>query len=332
MSRKLFFAVALLAVSAAAQSKPDFGGTWKLNPAKSDFGPLPPPDTRTDVIVQDASGLSDAVDTSGPQGQMDLKLAYKFDGTETVNDFRGNAVKSTAKWDGAALVVDSKLNMNDQEIGLVSKWTLSDDGKTLTMATHLSSPMGEADQTYVLEKQTVTAAVPSTAPAAAPATGAPSSAPAAPAAPSTAPTPATTSANASHPDFSGIWKLDPTKSDFGPMPPPDSRIDKIAQTGSGIKDSFQQTGGDGDQTGEFDYTTDGKPCQNKFRGIDMLGTAVWDGAALLVDNKLNMDGNDIDAKIRWDLSPDGKMLTMTADINTPMGELQQKLLFSKQSD
>jgi hypothetical protein len=33
------------------------------------------------------------------------------------------------------------------------KWTLSADGKTLTIESHFSSSMGEGDQKQVLEKQ-----------------------------------------------------------------------------------------------------------------------------------------------------------------------------------
>ena len=50
-----------LATSLAAQSKTDFSGNWTLNVTKSEFGPMPGPSTRTDVIEQTDAALKDAV-------------------------------------------------------------------------------------------------------------------------------------------------------------------------------------------------------------------------------------------------------------------------------
>jgi len=142
----------VLAAASHAQSQPNFSGTWKLNVAKSDFGPLPGPDNRTDVIEQTEGGLKDKVSASGQQGKQDYTLSFKTDGTETVNKLGDREVKVAAKWNGPALVVTTKLSFNDQEIAITANWTLSTDGATLTQAVHLASPMGEADQKMVYEK------------------------------------------------------------------------------------------------------------------------------------------------------------------------------------
>ncbi len=315
MRRHLILAAAVFATSAFAQTTPDFSGAWKVDVAKSDFGPLPPPETRTDVITQSAAQLKDAVSSSGPDGKMDLVLTYSLDGSESLNQFRGADVKSTAKWDGSALAIDSKLNYQEQDIGLKTNWTLSADGKTLTMATHITSPMGEADQTLILEKQDGSAPPVPSAPAVAAVLPAPAAA-----------------ASGSRPNFTGKWKLNLEKSDFGPLPAPDSRTDTIAQQDASIRDAFASKGRDGDQNGEFSYTTDGKESLNKFRGNDMKGTAKWDGPSLVVDNKLSFDGNDVEVKTHWDLSADGKILTTIAQIESPMGEVEQKLVFDKLPD
>lgn len=311
-------AVALFAASAFGQTAPDFSGTWKVNVAKSDFGPLPPPESRIDVIAQSASQVKDAVSSSGPDGKMDVTLTYNLDGSESVNQFRGTDVKSTAKWDGSALVIQSKLDYEGQDIGLKTTWTLGADGKTLTMATHITMAAGDADQTLILDKQEGSAP---SAPAA----------PFAPAAPAAPPAPAAT-ASAVRPNFTGKWKLNLEKSDFGPLPAPESRTDTITQQDISIKDAFTSKGPDGDQSGELSYTTDGKESLNKFRGNDMKGTANWDGASLVVENKLTFDGNDIAVKTHWDLSADGKVLITMAHIESPMGEIDQKLVFDKQPD
>ena len=309
MRRLSIFAAAVFATSSFAQTTADFSGTWKVNLAKSDFGPLPPPESRTDVITQSAAQVKDAVSSSGPDGKMDLNLTYNLDGSESLNQFRGADVKSTAKWEGSALSIASTLKYQDQDIGLKSTWTLGADGKTLTMTTHITSPMGEADQTMILEKQDASI----------------------PAAPATPPAPAAV-ASGPRPNFTGKWKLNLEKSDFGPLPAPESRTDTITQQDLSVKDVFASKGPDGDQSGELNYTTDGKESVNKFRGNDMKGTAKWDGPSLVVENKLTFDGNDIAVKTHWDLSADGKLLATSAHIESPMGEIDQKLVFDKQPD
>jgi hypothetical protein len=62
-------------------------------------------------------------------------------------------MKSTGKWDGDALVITTKANYGGNDITLADKWTLSEDGKVLTINRHITSPMGELDQKIVLEKQ-----------------------------------------------------------------------------------------------------------------------------------------------------------------------------------
>ena len=54
------FPLALLTLAfgmAHAQAKPNFTGTWKVNVAKSDFGAMPAPDSRTDKITHEDTDL-----------------------------------------------------------------------------------------------------------------------------------------------------------------------------------------------------------------------------------------------------------------------------------
>ena len=77
------FAVLALAASLAAQSKPNFSGTWKLNVAKSDFGVLPPSNGRTDIIDHQDPNLKDTVSDDAAQGQQNYTLAMTTDGVST---------------------------------------------------------------------------------------------------------------------------------------------------------------------------------------------------------------------------------------------------------
>lgn len=160
----LTFLLALPLVSGFAQQKTDYSGTWKLDVAKSDFGVLPGPTTRTDVITYKEPSITDHVTTDGAQGKLDYTINYSTDGKESTNTIGEWATKSTAKWDGSNLVIDTKLKINDADVDVVSTWTLSADGKTLTVSAHISSTMGETDQKLTYEKQLGDAVAPATKP------------------------------------------------------------------------------------------------------------------------------------------------------------------------
>ena len=143
----------LLAAASHAEGQPNFSGTWKLNVAKSEYGSLPGPDTRSDVIEHSESGVKDKVSASNQQGKQDYTLTFKTDGSETAQKIMDRDVKVSAKWEGQALAVTTKIAINDMQIDIKANWTLSPDGATLTQAVHLTSSMGEADQKMVYEKQ-----------------------------------------------------------------------------------------------------------------------------------------------------------------------------------
>jgi hypothetical protein len=131
-------------------------------------------------------------------------------------------------------------------------------------------------------------------------------------------------------DFTGTWKADTGKSDFGPMPPPDSFTEKIVQADPTIKVNVAQTGGQGDMTYDMVYTTDGKECVNHVMDNEFKTTLKWDGDDLVADTKGSFDGNDFTAKDRWTLSNAGKTMTVTRHIITAMGEFDMKVIMEKQ--
>ncbi|HTP86464.1 MAG TPA: hypothetical protein VMJ34_05945 [Bryobacteraceae bacterium] len=155
MGRKLIISLLLLAFAAFAADdvKPNFSGTWKLNAEKSDFGPMPGPDSRTDTIDHKEPVVKESVAMSSSQGDMNWDLTYTTDGKESKNTVMGSEMTSTAKWDGNTLVVDSKANFGGSDMTIHGTMVLSDDGKTLTRQAHFSGPMGEGDQKLVFDKQ-----------------------------------------------------------------------------------------------------------------------------------------------------------------------------------
>ena len=147
------FALGVLLSVSAAQAKTSFTGTWKLNVEKSDFGPLPPPTSLVDKIDQSESALKINRAQSGQNGGSASDLGYTLDGQESTNTMRGNPAKSTAKWDGDALLIETKLKFQDNDVQINDRWTLGEDGKTILIARHLKFAQGEADQKLVMVKQ-----------------------------------------------------------------------------------------------------------------------------------------------------------------------------------
>jgi hypothetical protein len=136
-----------------AADKPDFSGAWKLDADKSVFGPMPPPTSMVRKIDHKDPAISVDQSQSGPQGDMNTSAKYSTDGKETTNTMMGNDVKSTATWEGKTLVIKSAANFGGADIKLTDKWSLSDDGKTLTDVQAIVAPQGEFELTWVLVKQ-----------------------------------------------------------------------------------------------------------------------------------------------------------------------------------
>jgi hypothetical protein len=305
--------VTAFAASLAAQTKTNYSGTWKLNVAKSDFGPIPGPDSQTNVIEHNDPVLKVNANVEGAQGKQTASLLYTTDGKEVMNKQGPREIKSTAVWDGRNVVINSKFNLNDSEVTIKSVWTLSADGKTLTENRHLAAQMGEADQTMVFEKQeggAVTATIPASKPA--------------------APTVSVSASAGAKANYSGTWKLNVAKSDFGPLPAPDSRTDIIDHKDPTLKAATSQDGPQGKQDYTMAITTDGKEATNNAGGLELKSTGSWEGNNLVVDTKLKFQDNDVIIKSVWLLSDDGKTMTQNAHITSPLGELDQKMVFEKQ--
>jgi hypothetical protein len=138
----------------------------------------------------------------------------------------------------------------------------------------------------------------------------------------------------SKPDFSGEWKLNVEKSNFGPMPGPDSETRKIVHKDPEVAVATTQTGGpQGDMTNDFKFTTDGKEATNVIKTpngeIEIKTIGSWDGKDIKTNNKLNVQGMDISSEERMALSEDGKVLTNTRKISTPQGEFETSMVFEK---
>ncbi|HXJ15579.1 MAG TPA: hypothetical protein VNM68_00080 [Candidatus Polarisedimenticolia bacterium] len=316
----LLFAVAIFALPSVAQNS-KLNGTWKLNVSKSDFGQFPPPAGETDVITINGTDFKQHVTSESSRGTSQYTRACTIDGKETVlspdnpNAHIGPVLldKIQCGWDGGSLVVTEGAKMQGSDLTDKLTFSVSDDGNAMTLTSHITSAMMNADRKMVYDRTEASAA-------ASPAAGGASASAAAAA--SAGP----------HPNLSGTWKLDIAKSDFGAGQPPASQVDTIEMNGVSCKVTTDQKGGFmGDTTYAESFTTDGKESTwSGMGGSEVKGTAQWEGNTLVVNAKTSFQGSDVTIKDTYTLGEDGKTLHVTSHAGTSMGDFDSKMVFDKQ--
>jgi hypothetical protein len=140
LARTGVMAAAILAVATVAWAqKPDFSGTWTLDPASAPAagggrggggalgnGPA--------TVKQ----TTDALTIERTMGDANVTLTFKLDGTESRNMMMGRGGEpadslSIAKWDGPKLTIVTKQEMGGQVTESTQVWTV--EGSTLTVET-----------------------------------------------------------------------------------------------------------------------------------------------------------------------------------------------------
>jgi hypothetical protein len=157
----LLIAPAFLFAFTTKVYKANFSGDWKLNESKSDLGPMAQWATRAIKTDQKDNDITINRTAPGPDGgDATTAETLSFDGKETESTVFGNSKrKASAKWsdDGNTLTVNYVLNLDFGGQAFEVKgneiWTLSSDGKTLTVQTNASSPQGDLTAKAVYDKQ-----------------------------------------------------------------------------------------------------------------------------------------------------------------------------------
>jgi hypothetical protein len=143
----------LLGFSAGAQAAPSLSGEWKLNVARSNYGTFPAPQSMTRRIAYSEPKLTMSSVQKGSQGEVTSELAYTTDGKPSVNKVQGGESKGTAQWIGDKLMIESERVFQGATLKQKEIWSISADGKTLSIDAHVSVPNGEFDVKQVFERQ-----------------------------------------------------------------------------------------------------------------------------------------------------------------------------------
>ena len=130
-------------------------------------------------------------------------------------------------------------------------------------------------------------------------------------------------------NFSGEWNMNPSKSDFGPVPAPELMTRSIRHNDPVLEISTRQKGAQGESSTQLKYTTDGKECINKMPAGEAKGTAKWKGDSLVIESVRDFQGNSLKSTDTWALSDGGKVLTILSHLAVPQGEFDVKYVFDK---
>jgi len=155
MKRVLFTALAValvLSVGLLAQEKPNFAGTWVLDPAKSEMGggrgpgggggpaPVTITQTETEMTIERT------------MGENTVKTVYKFDGTPSVNETPRGKSTIVSKWEGAKLVSTLKNETQRGTMESTETRSLAADG-TMVVEMTMNTPNGPMARKMVYNKQ-----------------------------------------------------------------------------------------------------------------------------------------------------------------------------------
>jgi hypothetical protein len=152
----------MAAASLSAQAKPNLTGEWTLVPEKSDFGPMPKPTKMVRTATHTEPALKFVTVQSSEQGETTAETNYTTDGKPTKNTVQGNTMTSTAKWDGATLVITSTLSIPGKDadgsvkvidVPMSDRIELSADGKTMNQVRTLDTPEGQFTLKLVFAKK-----------------------------------------------------------------------------------------------------------------------------------------------------------------------------------
>ncbi|MGC1301371.1 MAG: GH92 family glycosyl hydrolase [Caulobacteraceae bacterium] len=143
------------AAASTVAAPADFSGTWKLNAARSDYGDGPGPWAQTDVIAQSGGRIRLSIASTMREKTQTYVLDLPVGGGEIMlpqvsppHLGPANLTRASAVWRGDQLVVSQRVEFQDEAFTFPSMYSLSSDGRTLTVTAHL----GRNTNTMVFEK------------------------------------------------------------------------------------------------------------------------------------------------------------------------------------
>jgi hypothetical protein len=132
----VLLAVLCFPLAGAAQTRPDFSGTWTLDPSQSALAVQNEPvRSRTLVINQSATELT--IETRREDKADTVRYQPGAPGSMASSGGRSSLLASTWYWDGRKLVTETVRNVSDATIRTREVHTLEASGDEMTIETLL---------------------------------------------------------------------------------------------------------------------------------------------------------------------------------------------------
>ena len=157
MSKSILVALiafSFLGVPCYGQNVPDLSGTWKLDLSKSDYGDMPGPNERTDVIEQHGSNISESILAEQRHKTQRYILRFTTDGTinnlapaDRIHTWPLTVQSISSTWQGSSLLVVEGVKFQGLDQVARTRYTLSAGHNVLTMTWSLSGK--ETTATFV---------------------------------------------------------------------------------------------------------------------------------------------------------------------------------------
>jgi hypothetical protein len=139
--RRVVFAVfagfLVFPLAAFAANKPDFSGTWKMDPSRSESAHQDVPIGPVVLVIQQTAGQF-SVETRRRQSKSSAisseVLTFELDGKETTNAENADMpIKVKAHWDGSKLVAETERDINGSTVTTMQVFQLAANGKEITI-------------------------------------------------------------------------------------------------------------------------------------------------------------------------------------------------------
>lgn len=148
----LLAADSLGAVTAPADPA-DFSGLWVLSLERSALAGERPPQSKVQTVEHKGAELVVTIDEIADRGTVHGVSRYTTRGEDCVNDVLGNSMTSSIGWDGAVMIMRTWGRFGNVDIVLVDRWSLSPDGKTLTIAREFRGHGRVVNQALVFDRK-----------------------------------------------------------------------------------------------------------------------------------------------------------------------------------
>jgi hypothetical protein len=130
------------------------------------------------------------------------------------------------------------------------------------------------------------------------------------------------------PNFTGVWELINDKSDFGFLPPPRLRVDRIIHDEPRFLLRTRQKDANGDVTVDRDLIIGGDPVEVSINGRARQISSFWNDGELTVITNSAVSGGARRIEDRWTFVDDDS-LTIVRLHDLPGGPVRQRLLMRR---